>query len=77
MGLGLFDSFPDFVEKACEILGYSLKKMCLHDPEKKLNQTLYTQLALYVVNSLNYLTLINQNIHFINQYCSCQLYDNI
>jgi len=54
MGEKLFDEFAEFTEKADKILGYSLKELCLKDPEQKLNFTQYTQPALYVVNALTY-----------------------
>ncbi len=58
MGADLFDRFPELTKKADEILGYSIKELCLNDPEQKLNQTQYTQPALYVVNALSYLKKI-------------------
>ncbi len=55
MGEGLFDEFRDLTRKADDILGYSIKELCLEDPEGKLAQTRYTQPAVYVVNALSYL----------------------
>lgn len=60
MGDQLFDEFPDLVRLADEILGYSIKTLCLEDPELQLSQTQYTQPALYVVNALSYLKKIQQ-----------------
>ncbi|QHI36087.1 Polyketide biosynthesis malonyl CoA-acyl carrier protein transacylase PksC [Kordia antarctica] len=54
MGGELFDEFPALVKKADKILGYSIKELCLENPDQKLNQTQYTQPALYVVNALSY-----------------------
>lgn len=54
MGKGLFEAFPELTKKADKILGYSIAELCLNDPDKKLNQTQYTQPALYVVNALSY-----------------------
>jgi len=54
MGAGLFDLFPALISQADNILGYSVKSLCLEDPENKLNQTQYTQPALYTVNVLTY-----------------------
>ncbi|ELR72072.1 Malonyl CoA-acyl carrier protein transacylase [Fulvivirga imtechensis AK7] len=54
MGGDLFDEFQELTKKADKILGYSIKELCLSDPDKKLNQTQYTQPALYVVNALSY-----------------------
>lgn len=54
MGGSLFDEFADLTRTADEILGYSVKSLCLEDPEGLLKQTRYTQPALYVVNALSY-----------------------
>ncbi len=54
MGGNLFDEFSDLTKKADKILGYSIKELCLTDADKKLNQTQFTQPALYVVNALSY-----------------------
>ena len=56
MGGELFDQFPELVKQADEVLGCSIKELCLDDPENRLNQTDYTQPALYVVNALTYLS---------------------
>jgi trans-AT polyketide synthase/acyltransferase/oxidoreductase domain-containing protein len=54
MGATLFDEFADLTAQADEILGYSIKTLCLENPNRQLNQTQYTQPALYVVNALTY-----------------------
>lgn len=54
MGGDLFDEFKDLVEKTDQILGYSIRELCLDDPDKKLGQTQFTQPAIYVVNALTY-----------------------
>ena len=54
MGGDLFDKYADLVAKADEILGYSIKELCLEDPRKELGQTQFTQPALYVVNALSW-----------------------
>lgn len=54
MGKDLFDDFPELVEKADNILGYSIKELCLEDQDNKLTSTQYTQPALYIVNALTY-----------------------
>ncbi len=59
MGAALFDAFPKQVESADKILGYSIKELCVNDPDNRLNQTEYTQPALYVVNALSYRQKIN------------------
>jgi len=56
MGDALFDQYPELVKQADEVLGCSIKNLCLDDSEKKLNQTDYTQPALYIVNALTYLS---------------------
>ena len=56
MGEDLFDEYPELVGKADSILGYSLKTLCLEDPEGNLNQTQYTQPALFAVSALEYLS---------------------
>lgn len=53
MGAAFFDEFPEFTEKADEILGYSIRSLCLDDIDL-LNQTQYTQPALYFVNTLSF-----------------------
>lgn len=52
MGRELFDAYPDWVEEADRILGYSIRELCLEDPLARLNQTQYTQPALYTMNAL-------------------------
>jgi malonyl CoA-acyl carrier protein transacylase len=57
MGGELFDQITEF--GACEsdidkCLGYSLRQLCLEDPDNGLRQTQKTQPCLYVVNSLYY-----------------------
>ncbi|MGD2087055.1 MAG: ACP S-malonyltransferase [Candidatus Aminicenantes bacterium] len=58
MGEDLFDEFVDLTEKADKILGYSIKNLCLEDPDGQLPQTQFTQPAVYVVNALSYLKRI-------------------
>jgi malonyl CoA-acyl carrier protein transacylase len=56
MGQGLFDEVGEYAEYEREIdalLGYSMRQLCLEDPEDKLKDTRYTQPALYVVNALH------------------------
>ncbi|MFS8068492.1 MAG: ACP S-malonyltransferase [Byssovorax sp.] len=55
MGQHLFGAHRDLVARADAILGYSVRALCLEDPEQQLNRTLYTQPALFVVNALLYL----------------------
>lgn len=60
MGETLFDEFPEMTEKADNLLGYSIKDLCLNNESKQLNQTQYTQPAIYIVNALSYLRKIKQ-----------------
>lgn len=57
MGEPLFDEFRELTDKASNILGYSLKDLCINDPENKLGKTQYTQPALYAVNCLSFLKI--------------------
>lgn len=54
MGAELFDRYPDLVAEADSILGYSIKTLCMENPDGTLNRTDYTQPALYIVNVLSY-----------------------
>ncbi|MNG54024.1 Polyketide biosynthesis malonyl CoA-acyl carrier protein transacylase BaeC [compost metagenome] len=54
MGRELFSQFPDLTHIADDILGYSIERLCLDDPDGELNKTQYTQPAIYVVNALSY-----------------------
>ena len=54
MGGSLFDEFPELTAKADSVLGYSIKELCLNDPQRELSNTQFTQPALYVVNALSY-----------------------
>lgn len=61
MGSELFQRFPDLTALADEILGYSVAQLCATDPDMRLNQTEFTQPALFVVNALSYLDRRRQN----------------
>lgn len=57
MGAELFDTVPEYREVEREVdalLGYSMRGLCLEDPDGRLRQTQYTQPALYVVNALHF-----------------------
>lgn len=54
MGGDLFDRYADLTAQADEVLGFSLRALCLDDPAR-LNATRYTQPALFVVCYLRYL----------------------
>ncbi|WP_345073293.1 ACP S-malonyltransferase [Phytohabitans flavus] len=55
MGGDLFTRFPDLTATADQILGYSVAELCREDPRGQLDQTQFTQPALFVVNALAYL----------------------
>ena len=55
MGKELFDLFPEHCERASQQLGYDLKALCLSDKAQQLNDTAFTQPALYVICSLSFL----------------------
>ncbi|HEY0143901.1 MAG TPA: ACP S-malonyltransferase [Thermoanaerobaculia bacterium] len=62
MGQGLFDEVREYAAVETEvdaILGYSMRKLCLEDPDNRLKQTQYTQPSLYVVNALHYYKAIS------------------
>lgn len=61
MGGELFDAFPELTAKADEVLGYSIRELCLEDPRKELNKTQFTQPALFVVNALSYRKRVEEN----------------
>lgn len=58
MGEGLFDKYSLLTETADNILGYSIKELCLKDRYSELGLTQFTQPALFVVNHLLYLDYI-------------------
>jgi malonyl CoA-acyl carrier protein transacylase len=60
MGGSVFDEFRQLTSEADEILGYSIRELCLEDANLKLSQTQYTQPALYIVNALSYLSRIEK-----------------
>jgi malonyl CoA-acyl carrier protein transacylase len=65
MGQGLFDEVREYgvLEKDVDgCLGYSMRKLCLEDPDNRLKETQYTQPSLYVVNALHYYKAISQGI---------------
>jgi malonyl CoA-acyl carrier protein transacylase len=60
MGKDLFDRYSDQMAEADEILGYSIKTLCLEDPKGDLVRTQFTQPALFVVSALSYLARIEE-----------------
>lgn len=55
MGAELFDSYPDHLEKADRVLGYSIRQLCLDNPDNRLGRTEFAQPALFTVNALAFL----------------------
>lgn len=51
MGIDLFDARPDLLgERSDQILGWSLREMCLEGPEETLTRTEYAQPALFALS---------------------------
>ncbi|KVE28363.1 hypothetical protein WS67_06265 [Burkholderia singularis] len=61
MGGELFDEFDYYTRTADDILGYSIKSLCLDDAQRQLNDTRYTQPALFTVNTLSYLKALQDD----------------
>jgi len=55
MGEALFEQYPALTKQADDILGYSIRDLCLNNPDDNLTKTNYTQVAMYVVNAISYL----------------------
>lgn len=60
MGKTLFEDFRELVARADEIMGYSVKELCIEDPDSNLDQTQYTQPAIYIVSALSYLKKLEE-----------------
>jgi malonyl CoA-acyl carrier protein transacylase len=57
MGHRLFDTVREFLEverDLDQLLGYSVRDVCLHDPGNLLRDTRWTQPCLFIVNALHY-----------------------
>ncbi|WP_394849106.1 ACP S-malonyltransferase [Pendulispora brunnea] len=70
MGAALFDSVPQYASVEREVdalLGYSLRRLCVEDPENVLKESQFTQPALYMVNALHYYEAIAQGVrpHYV------------
>ncbi len=61
MGETLFNEFSNETKQANEILDYDIQELCLTDPKNQLNQTQFTQPALFVVSALSYLAYQKEN----------------
>ncbi|WP_082711147.1 ACP S-malonyltransferase [Methylobacterium indicum] len=53
MGQELFPLFENYLAIADRVLDYSIKELCLENPSQRLNQTKFTQPAIFVVNALS------------------------
>jgi len=64
MGQGLFDDreYVAIERRVDEFLGYSMRTLCLDDPQKQLNDTRFTQPALYIVNALYYYKALREGM---------------
>lgn len=65
MGQGLFDTMPEYLAVEREVdalLGYSLRTLCLEDPDKRLKETQFTQPALFIVNALHHYKALNEGL---------------
>src|SRR5260370_34892918 len=60
MGADPFFSFPEQVAIADSELGYSVADLFLRDASNKINQTQFTQPALFVVNALTFLNHLSE-----------------
>jgi malonyl CoA-acyl carrier protein transacylase len=54
MGSDLFGRFADWTSAADDLLGYSIRELCLEDSRGELGLTQFTQPALFVVNALTW-----------------------
>lgn len=60
MGSAVFSQFPEQMRQAQEILGYDLAAVCA-EGGPKLNDTAYTQPALYTVSALMHMDLVRRS----------------
>ena len=63
MGKELFAQYPSLVNTANSVLGYSIEELCLLDPLGRINDTKYTQPAIFVVNALSYFSFLEKKRH--------------
>ncbi|MEU8891630.1 ACP S-malonyltransferase [Streptomyces sp. NPDC048442] len=63
MGHEVFDAYPQLCDRAEETVGHPLRELCLKDPQALLNQTAYTQQAIYFVSCLMYLAHTEEHGH--------------
>ncbi|WP_277952640.1 ACP S-malonyltransferase [Streptomyces sp. DSM 110735] len=82
MGRDLLDEFPEHLARADEVLGYSVRDLCLGE-NGQLNSTKFVQPALYVVNILTYLRVRRECYiepsallgHSLGEYCALHIAD--
>jgi len=55
MGGDLFEKYGELCSVADEVLGFSIRELCLEDPRRQLRDTAYTQPAIFVANALAWL----------------------
>jgi malonyl CoA-acyl carrier protein transacylase len=53
MGGELFDTYAHITKEASEVLGYDIKALCLENKHNLLDNTQYSQPAIYTVNALH------------------------
>ncbi|MDR3462480.1 MAG: ACP S-malonyltransferase [Beijerinckiaceae bacterium] len=58
MGSDVFERFPELVATANAVLGFDIRDLCLNNPGAKLDKTVFTQPAVYVVSFLRYRAMI-------------------
>lgn len=62
MGKGLFQKYESLVNRSSEILNFDIKELCLNIKlRNQLNNTQFTQPALFLVNYLSYLEYLENN----------------
>ncbi|HTF61929.1 MAG TPA: acyltransferase domain-containing protein [Edaphobacter sp.] len=64
MGRESFDRVKQFTsieQEIDEVLGFSVRTLCLENPANQLSQTQFTQPALYVTNALHYFAKVDQS----------------
>lgn len=62
MGAALLERYPRLVKQADEVLGYSIRRLILEDPDNLLSRTDFTQPALYVTTALSFLDKRDSNV---------------
>ena len=63
-----FESTKELFKKADEILGYKISNLILSGPQEKLNQTTFTQPAIYLIGHVICEILKNETSFFENKF---------